>query len=88
MPRAEKKQKKSPRPCDLGLNPPKEEGGGDNLGKTNSKETRAVGGQIQLAACNGNVERVTCHYFLELAGVPATAFTAYCEFPKNHFVIR
>jgi hypothetical protein len=26
------KAKKSPRSCDLGLNPPKEEGGGDNLG--------------------------------------------------------
>jgi hypothetical protein len=34
--------KKSPRPCDLGLNPPKEEGGGDNLGKTNGQETQAA----------------------------------------------
>jgi hypothetical protein len=33
-------QKKSPRPCDLGLNPPKEEGGGDNLGKTNGKKLK------------------------------------------------
>jgi hypothetical protein len=28
----DKKRKKSPRSCDLGLNPPKEEGGGDNRG--------------------------------------------------------
>ena len=30
--------KKSPRLCSLGLNPPKEEGGGDNLGKLRRRE--------------------------------------------------
>ncbi|MDQ2151025.1 hypothetical protein RBI22_20205 [Alcaligenaceae bacterium C4P045] len=34
---AQKKAKKSPRSCDLGLNPPKEEGGGDNRGTSGSE---------------------------------------------------
>jgi hypothetical protein len=47
--------KKSPRLCSLGLNPPKEEGGGDNLGKLRRRELFGRLRCLHVHAASGSV---------------------------------